>query len=197
VQRRDEAERALLQAALRLFARKGINTSSLADIGAEAGYSRGLANHYFGSRAALIERLASLTQREFVEALGERSADPDAVLAIADAYLDRVAGNSAASRAFFVMWGASFAEEAPVRKIFVADDERFRRGIETLVRTGQDSGTMRSDVNPIGFAVVFVALLRGLAAQFLVSPDGVDLGAARTTCTQLVRTSLTPPTREP
>ena len=88
------------------------------------------------------------------------------------------------------MWGASFAEEAPVRKIFVADDELFRRGIETLIRTGQERGTIRSDVDPVGFALAFVALLRGLGAQFLVSPDEVNLDAARTTCEQLVRASL-------
>jgi AcrR family transcriptional regulator len=196
VERRDEAERALLQAALRLFARKGIDATSMADIGAEAGYSRGLANHHFGSRAALVERLASLAQREFVGALVERNADPDAVVAIADAYLDRVSSNSAASRAFFVMWGASFAEEAPVRRIFVADDDRFRRGIEALVQTGQDRGTIRSDADPVGFAVAFVALLRGLGAQFLVNPDGMDLSAARTTCEQLVRSHLAPSPRE-
>jgi AcrR family transcriptional regulator len=192
VERRNEAERALLDAAVRLFARKGIDETSLADIGAEAGYSRGLANHHFGSRAVLVERLAARAQRAFVIGLGEREADADAVIAIADAYLHRVSSLDDPSRAFFVMWGASFAEEAPLREVFVTDDARFRHGIEALVRAGQQRETIRADVDPIGFATVFVALLRGISAQVLVNPDGVDLDAARAACEQMVRTSLTP-----
>jgi AcrR family transcriptional regulator len=192
VERRNGSERALLDAAVRLFARRGIEETSLADIGAEAGYSRGLANHHFGSRAVLVERLAARAQRAFVAGLGEREADADAVVAFADAYLDRVSSRGEEGRAFFVMWGASFAEDAPLREVFVADDARFRRGIEALVRAGQQRGTIRADADPIGFATVFVALLRGIGAQVLVDPGGVDLGAARATCEHLVRTSLAP-----
>jgi AcrR family transcriptional regulator len=192
VERRNESEQALLDAAARLFARKGIDETSLADIGAEAGYSRGLANHRFGSRAVLVERLAARAQRAFVAGLSEREADADAAVAIADAYLDRVASYGEERRAFFVMWGAAFAEDAPLREVFVVDDARFRDGIESLVRAGQQRGTIRADVDPIGFATVFVALLRGIGAQVLVDPGGVDLDAARATCERLVRTSLAP-----
>jgi AcrR family transcriptional regulator len=192
-ERRDEAERALLDAALRLFARKGIESTSLADIGAEAGYSRGLSNHHFGSRAALVERLAARSQQVFVAGLAElHQADVQAALAIADIYFDLVSLGSDATRAFFVMWGASFAEEAPLRAIFVEDDARFRRGIETLVRAGQDHKTINADADPAGFAVAFVALLRGVSAQFLVDPNGVDLAVTRRACAQFVRSVLTP-----
>jgi AcrR family transcriptional regulator len=193
VERRTESERALLDAAVRLFARKGIDATSLADIGAEAGYSRGLANHRFGSRAVLVERLAARTQRAFLAGLGEREADAEAVVAVADAYLDRVSGRGEEGRAFFVMWGASFAEEATLREVFVADDARFRDGIEALVRAGQERATVRADVDPIGFATVFVALLRGIGAQVLVDPAGVDLDAARAACERMVHTTLAPP----
>jgi AcrR family transcriptional regulator len=193
VERRNESERGLLDAAVRLFARKGVHETSLADIGAEAGYSRGLANHRFGSRAVLVERLAARTQRAFVAGLSEREPDADAIVAIADAYLDRVSSGGQEGRAFFVMWGASFAEDAPLRKVFVADDARFRDRIEALVRAGQQRRTIRPDADPIGFATVFVALLRGIGAQVLVHQGGVDLEAARATCEQLVRTSLATP----
>jgi AcrR family transcriptional regulator len=190
-ERRNEAERALLDAALRLFARKGLESSSLAEIGAQAGFSRGLSNHHFGSRAALVERLAAETQQAFVDRVSERpEADVEAALAIADAYLDVVSRGSYATRAFFVMWGASFAEEAALREIFVAGDARFRGAIETLVRVGQDRQTIRADVDPVGFAVAFVAILRGVGAQFLVDPDGVDLVAARRACAQFVQSGL-------
>ena len=192
VERRNESEQALLDAAARLFARKGINETSLADIGAEAGYSRGLANHRFGSRAVLVRRLAARTQRAFVAGLGEPEADVDGIVAVVEAYLGRVSSGGEEGRAFFVMWGASFAEKAPLRDVFVDDDARFRHGIEALVRSGQQRGTIRADADPIGFATVSVALLRGIGAQVIVDPHGVDLEAARATCERMVRTSLAP-----
>src|SRR6516164_343564 len=64
-ERRSEAEQGLLDAALRLFARKGVETTTLAEIGDAAGYSRGLANHHFGSKAALVERLAERSRARF------------------------------------------------------------------------------------------------------------------------------------
>jgi hypothetical protein len=47
-------------------------------------------------------------------------------------------------------------------------------------------------VEPRWRAVIFVALLRGIAAQFTVSPDGVDIAAARSTCAEIVRSHLEP-----
>src|SRR5215469_2692749 len=64
-ERRAEAEQGLLDAALRLFAKKGVESATLAEIGDAAGYSRGLANHHFGSKAALVERLAQRSRARF------------------------------------------------------------------------------------------------------------------------------------
>jgi AcrR family transcriptional regulator len=192
-ERRGQAEQSLLDAAVRLFARRGIDQTSLAEVGEEAGYSRGLANHHFGSKAALVERLARRSQRNFVESLGEtRGHELQALAALVEAYLAAFSEHTSEARAFSVMWGAALPEEAPLRPVFVADDARFRRGIEELVRAGQQSRTIRSDVDPVGVAIALVGQLRGIGAQFLVDPDGVDLDAARTACAQFVHNALTP-----
>jgi AcrR family transcriptional regulator len=196
VQRRTEAEQALLDAAARLFARKGVEGASLADIGLEAGYSRGLVTHYFGSRAALVERLAARVQRQFVSELDPQGLGVETILALLDAYLDRLSEGAAAGRAFLVMWGSSFAEDAPLREVFVESDERFRRGVEAFVRSGQDAGALRRDVDAAAFSVAFVALLRGIGAQFAIAPAAVDLEAARRTCRELVRCHLDPDAQE-
>ncbi|MBN6040511.1 TetR family transcriptional regulator [Amycolatopsis sp. 195334CR] len=70
-ERRSSAERAMLAAAVRLFSKRGVEQTSMADIGEEAGYSRGLANHHFGSRAELVDRLARRSQADFVTSLGD------------------------------------------------------------------------------------------------------------------------------
>jgi AcrR family transcriptional regulator len=196
VERRAEAEQGLLAAAVRLFASKGIDQTSLADIGEEAGYSRGLVNHHFGTKAALVERLAEQTQRRFAEHLAssDKAEGVGALVAIADAYLRRAAEATTEARAFFVMWGAALPDDAALRSVFVTDDRRFRRAIEKLVVAAQGRGAISSEVNAAGFAVAFVGLLRGIAAQVLVDRDGVDIAATRSVCERFVRMSLAPPT---
>src|SRR5437879_4545649 len=176
-ERRAGAEQGLLAAAVRLFAAKGIDQTSLADIGEEAAYSRGLVNHHFGTKAALVERLAEQAQRRFAEKLAssEKAGGIGALVAIADAYLRSAAEATDEGRAFFVMWGAALPEDAALRPVFVTDDRRFRRAIEKRVVAAQERGTINSEVDEVGFAVAFVGLLRGVAAQFLVDRDGVDL----------------------
>jgi AcrR family transcriptional regulator len=195
LERRTEAEQGLLRAATRLFARKGIDQTSLADIGEEAGYSRGLANHHFGSKAALVERLAEVRQRRFSDILAslDEEHEIDALAAIANAYLQAVATAADDIRAFFVMWGAALPDDAGLRPVFVADDRRVRKYVEKLVTAGRSRGTINKEIDPLGFAVAFIGLLRGAAAQFLVDRDGVDLEATGMTCEGLVRSLLTPP----
>ncbi|HXY28870.1 MAG TPA: helix-turn-helix domain-containing protein, partial [Acidimicrobiales bacterium] len=55
-ERRSRSEDALLDAAAELIAERGIQGASLANIGSRAGLSRGLPNHHFGSKDALVSR---------------------------------------------------------------------------------------------------------------------------------------------
>src|SRR5262245_60757914 len=50
----DAAREALIEAASSLFAERGYHDSSVAEIGARAGSSRGLVNHHFGSKENLL-----------------------------------------------------------------------------------------------------------------------------------------------
>jgi AcrR family transcriptional regulator len=193
-QRRQRSEEALLDAATRLFAERGIDNTSLAEIGAEAGLSRGLVNHRFGTKAALVERLAELRQNAFVQTLSRSASgdEADALVAIVDGYLGLLAPPSVESRAFFVMWGAAFPDNSPLRRVFVADDARFRDGVEVLVVASQHHGSIDSSVDARGFAAAVVGVLRGIGAQVVVDPDGVDLAAARNAAIGFVRTAITP-----
>ena len=196
VERRAEAEQGLLAAAMRLFAARGIDQTSLADIGEEAGFSRGLVNHHFGTKAALVERLAEQTQRRFIEKL-PASDDADAIdtlVALAAAYLRTASKATTQGRAFLVMWGAALPDEALLRSVFVTDDRRFRRAIEEQIVAAQQRGTVSDEVDAAGFAVAFVGLVRGIAAQLLIYRRGVDLASTRSVCERFVRTTLKPST---
>src|SRR5258705_9621681 len=64
-ERRAQSERRLLDAATRLIADQGFSKTTLAQIGAKAGYSRGLVNERFGSKAELVQVLADEFQTYF------------------------------------------------------------------------------------------------------------------------------------
>lgn len=51
------ARHSMSRAALELFALQGYHATTMSDIGLRAGYSRGLAHHYFGTKDALAELL--------------------------------------------------------------------------------------------------------------------------------------------
>jgi AcrR family transcriptional regulator len=192
-ERRSEAEAALLKAATRLFASRGIEGTSLADIGEEAGFSRGLVNHHFGTKAVLVERLAALSQQRVVDSLSP-SVDGNAIdslIAIVDSYLQVVRSATDGVRAFFVMWGAALPNDAALRPVFIDDDRRFRHGIKKIIVTGQQRGTIAGRVNASGTAIALVAMLRGAGAQFLIDPRDVDLEIVRDTIEQFLRVTLT------
>lgn len=192
-ERRSQAERALLDAAATLFARRGVDQTSLAHVGEQAGYSRGLVNHHFGSKAALVERLAQRSQLDFVSQLAEFDGDEvDALAEFARSYLAAICGHSHEARAFFVMWGAALPEEAGLQSVIAARDAQFRFGIESLVRQGQQKKTINTGIDPGGLATVVVAMLRGIAAQFLIDADSVDLAAAGAACERTLRHTLNP-----
>jgi AcrR family transcriptional regulator len=192
-ERRAQAEQALLDAAMVLFARRGVDQTSLADVGEQAGYSRGLVNHHFGSKAALVEQLAQRSQLDFVSRLTEFDGDEvDVLVGFARSYLAAMCGHSPEARAFFVMWGAALPEEADLQSVIAARDAQFRFGIESLLQLGQQKQTIKKGIDPGGLATVVVAMLRGMAAQYLIDADSVELAATGDACEQMLRQTLSP-----
>jgi AcrR family transcriptional regulator len=192
-ERRSHAEQSLLDAAAALFARRGVEGTSLADVGAHAGYSRGLVNHHFGSKAALVQRLAQRSQRDFAAGLADvGGGEVEALVMLVGAYLSAIGQDVLQARAFFVMWGAALPEQADLREVTAAGDAKFRAGLESVLRAGQQNDTITSEVDAPSVAATLVGMLRGIGAQFLVDPEGIDLAAARESCEQFVRKTLTP-----
>ncbi|MGH1506429.1 MAG: TetR/AcrR family transcriptional regulator [Acidimicrobiales bacterium] len=197
--RRTQAERrlvakdGLLGAAAELFAEQGVAETSLAQIGERAGYSRGLANHHFGSKSELIEQLAERVQAGFTDSLDISVSDTalETILRIARAYVGHSAVPSSELRALFVMWGASFPAESSVLGMAEAD-ARTRATLATWVERGQVDGSVSADAQPAAAAAVLIGMLRGVVAQRLVDPDSFDLVAVRAECERMVRAALTP-----
>ena len=197
-ERRSRSEDALLDAAAELVAERGVQGASLASIGGRAGVSRGLPTHHFGSKDALLARLAERAQsgigqemlagRTKAERSGSLSA-LDEVLLTVDAYLEMFEDPTADQRALLVMWGSTFPSGASVDGMADAE-RRSYEGLSQLIVSGQEDGSVRADADPIAVAVLLHGLMRGLAALRLTDSGLTDMRGVRRACHEWVLSAL-------
>ncbi|MBL7490433.1 TetR/AcrR family transcriptional regulator [Frankia sp. AgB1.9] len=202
VERRNDSEEALLDAAADLVAERGVERASLASIGERAGTSRGLATHHFGSKDALVARLARRAQNQIDDsawaALRERMPNVedahglDLVRATVDGFLERFEHPHSDDRALIVMWGATFPTEASVEGMIDAD-RRSLEGWAGLIETGQRDGSIRPDLDAQTVAVLLQGLVRGVAATLLTDAGLTEMGRVRDTCQRWITSALERP----
>lgn len=191
VMRKSDAETALLDAAEELIAMQGITATSLAQIGERAGYSRGLVNHHFGTKDALISRLAGRAQDWFVKRTAEKSpaSGREAILATIDAYLEVFFSGNVSARAFLIMWGASFPESASIEGL-AENDARARSRFEKMIRSAQSDGSVNSELDPKATATIMLGLIRGVAAQSVIAGRGLGRQKLKAQCRKFIESAL-------
>jgi AcrR family transcriptional regulator len=172
-ERRDQAEAALLTAAAELIVEHGVRSLTLARVGERAGYSRGIVTHHFGTKQALVERLARATQTGFVPDLGDVPPGLDRLLRLIDGYLGELGRIGVFNRAFLLLW-AEAATQPELAPIFRERDDAFRADLRDDVEAGIAEGTIDAGTDPAHVAIAVVGQLRGIALQRLLDPQGID-----------------------
>ncbi|MEO0438921.1 MAG: TetR/AcrR family transcriptional regulator [Pseudomonadota bacterium] len=190
-ERRSEAENALLDAAAQLITEKGIHGASLAEIGRLAGYSRGLVNHHFGTKDALISRLIERSMRRYQHGVAREKGENglETLLARARWYVDAYLQRTIEHPALLVMWGTALASDTDGTPVASAD-ALARRLIEESIKLGQDDGSINAEIDLEASAYVLVGMLRGIAAMNMIKPGGLDVDRIRTAVLKSVRTAL-------
>ncbi|MCC8967462.1 TetR/AcrR family transcriptional regulator [Bradyrhizobium sp. Pear76] len=177
VERRDEAERRILEAAALIVAENGLDAITLAEAGERAGYSRGLPSHYFKTKADLLSALATYVIESFIST--RRAAAPeltgyDGLIASSKYYFMLPARNPVMARAFHAVLAAALT--VPPITATVAGLNRETRGeIAAGLNAGIAAGRLRADIDLETESALILATLRGSIAQWLVDPEGVDL----------------------
>src|SRR6185312_6602127 len=141
-ERRAAARDRLLQAAAELIAECGLAAVTLAQVGERAGYSRGIANHHFGTKAALIEELISQVEQEFVAATApvrNLGASVDELVTTSSIFVGLLEDLPAIHRAFLVLWASSVADDE-LRARMATSDAAFREAVMAIVERGQARG---------------------------------------------------------
>ncbi|MEO8604540.1 MAG: TetR/AcrR family transcriptional regulator [bacterium] len=168
-------------AALKLIAARGYDRTSLQAIGDEAGYSRGLVSHRFGSKEGLLWAIFEHTFGEWkterlMPRIGER-VGIEALQAIVEA--SRAAMRSAPDkmRAFYAMLFESLGALEVLRPKVAEFHRRQRQAVAAAIAAGIERGSVRGDVDPAREAALFMSMLRGAAYQWVLDPRGVDSDA--------------------
>ena len=193
-ERREEAEHRLLEAAVRIIAKTGVETFTLADVGEAAGYSRGLPAHYFKTKAGLLTAVVQYLVEDYFRRptfQGRQRVTIDDIVAEITSFMEVAKKNPLAAKAFMAAMAGSLSNPAlaeAVQKHNAAIIAKYEDGI----RNGIKHGTIDSGIRAHSWAIMLVAATRGIVTQWLVHPKTVDLGLLRDDLERAVRHCFAP-----
>jgi len=161
----------ILEAARKLFARRGLHETSMSDIADEARVSRATVFNQFGSRHLVLDAITARTLEGYCDlldraVLDESSPTPDLVRRLFSEMGRRLEANRALYREIFgeirkISMGLEAEGESPVLR---------RKAFDLLVgifRRGQARGELARAQSPEVFATAFDSLLAGAITQWL------------------------------
>lgn len=169
-------EQQIIEAAIRVFARKGLDKGRIADIAVDAGIGKGTVYEYFRSKEEIFTAIESsvmqemmnqlaglvgsdLSPRNKLEALLEQGMD--AMIGMGDAILIMTELWAQAARGLWHDSGDTFLEEVY---------EEFRVIVKEILRAGVEAGQFR-EMSYEGVATLLLAFMDGLAWQYMLIRD--------------------------
>jgi AcrR family transcriptional regulator len=163
----------MTEAAITLLVEKGIDGTTLAAIGALAGYSRGLVTHSFGSKAQLLAHVHDTVARHWIDRVQQE--------------VGTLVGMAAFERAVKALY--SFVEEAPseiramylLRYVSIDPTAEYRanvakvhkaqqRDAQKWIEAAQAMGEIPAAINASLAAELICASFDGLVYRWLVNP---------------------------
>jgi AcrR family transcriptional regulator len=201
-ERRAASEAAVLRAAAELITERGVEGASLRSIGARAGTSRAMPAYHFGSKDALIERLAQQGHERTMAATAsaidaahhdvQELSTLDVLRATIETYLKVLAApETPEERAVVVLWGASFPADMYLPVLDESDRDTHHQ-LAQLIRAGQDDRSVRDEVDPEDAAAVVMGMARGIAGLSLNQPDIAATDGVRRLCGRAIVELLQP-----
>lgn len=165
----------LLEAARKVFGRRGYYGASLDEIAADAGFSKGALYYNFGSKEGLFLALLEERLQERVRIIGdafqnERTAS-DAIQRIAREYLESLSQRQEFLLLYFEFW-AHAVREPKFRPHLVAQLRNARQGLAKIIEDwGGELGVSPREAER--FAVAANALAVGLSVEKSIDPEAV------------------------
>jgi len=190
----EDKRRLILDAAVRVFARKGYHTSRVGDIAEEAGVAHGLLYHYFRSKEELLETIFRETWRDVLDAVRSvEETDESArerLAGIAKILLRAWRRDPDLVRVLVREVTRSSALQRQIQEI----DEAFA-GLERIIARGQADGEFRADIDPRMASYVFYGALEEILTGWVLGhldDDDEAIARAEETVVEVVCGGLAP-----
>ena len=195
VERRAEAETRLLATARVLIARRGWTGTTLAEVGEAAGYSRGLAGHYFGSKTGLLRAITQQINNSFFAEL--KKAPPvapgvEGVVSFVSVYLSRTDPEWTNTRALLLLMTEALLDDSENSDQMVNYNASVLEYLKENIRLGIANGEIDKSISPGVGAEFILGSLRGMMLQRLLHGGDAGVMAIRKHVLTLVRRSLAP-----
>ncbi|GAA3446577.1 TetR/AcrR family transcriptional regulator [Planomonospora venezuelensis] len=188
-----QARRRLLRATIRLLAERGYTGTTLGEIGREAGLSRGLVTHHFGTKdaciGAAIEEIRSSAGRTILSG-GDGRRGLAGIDHLITAYIGSMRDGDEYMRAMYVVMADAISSAPVLREAVAGSNEAFRALIRTWLGQAAEDGEIPEAADLDAHAVLIEGLLRGICLQWLIDPGRVDLDASIRTARRAVRAGL-------
>ena len=163
----------MVDAAVRLIVERGIERTTLKEVGELAGYSRGLAGYRFGSKGGLYGFVVKSIGEEWLKELTrvtQGKVGVDALMAATDAHYRFCVEAPDHVRAFYILWFESIGPGSEYKEVIAGIHRRRQRDVTEWIRRGMEAGNIDAAVNAVGVSNQFCASIIGIVYQWLVNP---------------------------
>jgi TetR/AcrR family fatty acid metabolism transcriptional regulator len=172
---KQDKRRLLLDAAVRVFARKGYHTCRVGDIAEEAGVAHGLLYHYFSSKEEVLETIFRETwslMLETIASVQEPGEPARESLRKTAAIVLRTWGNDPDLVRVLVL---EVTRSPHLQKEIEDVDQAFKM-LRQIIERGQANGEFRRDLDPQFAATVFYGALDEVLTGWVMGqlPDDED-----------------------
>jgi TetR/AcrR family transcriptional repressor of bet genes len=175
--RREQRRQQLISATMKCIARKGMGSTTLADVAGEAGLSQGIVNLHFKSKNNLLKEtlrhLADEYKAQFDKTFEESGPGAaDKLLALMELDLRPSICDRRKIAVWFAFWG-EVGQRPTYRKICDESDRYYDEVVEglasTIIAEGAYEGITASSV-----AIALTSMTNGMWLSHLISPASFD-----------------------
>ncbi|GGY27171.1 TetR/AcrR family transcriptional regulator [Streptomyces djakartensis] len=174
-----ERRRAMVDAAIELFARQGVRGTGVAAIAERAGVTPSALIHHFGSKDALVRAVLEEADRRALERLSITEAAQPTLDEAFDWFIRDAEHTAATERALAALHTTLTAENldpGSVLHTWFRDRGRaLRAHLADLFTRAMADGSARAGLDPDALAAETAAFLEGAHLLWLLDPERVDL----------------------
>lgn len=179
-QRRAESDRKMLRAAMELISRHGTVGASMAQIGVDAGYSRGLPVQRFGTKQALLEAVIDAVEERFLRKVEQRTAGKRGCAALAERIriqIEAVRDMPESAIALYHLIVDSTGAVPELKPRIALLHEAYRDNLRKFMQQAREMGELRDDVDIDHYVRTISGTISGICIQALiVDGDTARLG---------------------